>query len=87
MENTDIKWIKKHYGENFSHLCRDLFPTFLEIEGLLPKVISEHFLPSRELYDDLVNNNLTNMFKNYICNWYYNLYSITMAVKMVCKCI
>ena len=81
MENTDLKYIKKHYGEKFSHLCRDLFPTFLEIEGLLPKVISEHFLPSRELYDDLVNNNLTNMFKNYI----YGLVDIDPATPIEVK--
>ena len=66
MENKDLKWLKKHYGEKFSHLCRDLFPTLLEHEGLLSKLIAEHFLPSRELYEDLVNNDLRDNFKNYI---------------------
>ena len=66
MENADLKWIKKHYGEKFSHLCRSLFPTILEKEGLLKQLISDHFLPSRELYDDIVNNNLTTPFKDYI---------------------
>ncbi len=66
MENPDLKWIKKHYGEKFSHLCRDLFPTLLETEGLLKKLISEHFPPSRELYDDLIKKNLTANFKKYI---------------------
>ena len=66
MENTDLKWIKKHYGEKFSHLCRNLFPTILETEGLLTKLMSEHFLPSRELYDDLTQNDLVDSFKNYV---------------------
>ena len=66
MENADLKWIKKHYGEKFSHLCRSLFPTILEKEGLLKQLISDYFLPSRELYDDIVNNNLTTPFKDYI---------------------
>ena len=66
MENIDLKWIKKHYGEKFSHLCRNLFPTIMETEGLLTKLISEHFQPSRELYDDLTQNNLVDSFKNYV---------------------
>ena len=68
MENTDLKWIKKHYCERFSHLCRELFPTLLEKEGLLKKLISGTFLPSRELYDDLTRNNAVFAFKNYIYN-------------------
>ena len=68
MENTDLKWIKKHYGEKFSHLCRSLFPTILETEGLLTKLLSEHFPPSRELYNDLILNDLTLKFKNYVHN-------------------
>ena len=66
MDNTDLKWIKKHYGEKFSHLCRNLFPTILETEGLLSKLMSEHFPPSRELYDDLTYNNFVDSFKNYV---------------------
>ncbi len=73
MESKDLKWIKKHYGEKFSHLCRDLFPTLLDKEGLLQKLISEHFPPSRELYDDITKNNLTSAFKTYI-------YSLTKLV-------
>ncbi len=66
MENKDLKWIKKHYGEKFSHLCRQLFPTLLETEGLLSDVIRKHFLPSRDLYEDIVTNNLTSDLQNYI---------------------
>ena len=66
MENADLKWIKKHYGENFSRLCRSLFPTILEKEGLLKQLIEAHFLPSRELCDDIINNDLEIPFKDYI---------------------
>ncbi len=66
MESADLKWIKRHYGEKFSHLCRDMFPTILEEEGMLSKLLSEHFPPSRELYDDILQNNLINSFRNYI---------------------
>lgn len=66
MENADLKWIKKHYGEKFSHLCRELFPSLLDSKGLLSKLISDHFMPSRELYYDLIQQNLIVAFKNYI---------------------
>ena len=66
MANADLKWIKKHYGEKFSHLCQNLFPTILETEGLLSKLLSEHFPPSRELYDDITQNALAESFKNYV---------------------
>ncbi len=46
----DLKYIKKHYGENFAHLCRSLFSTILQNEGMLSKLISESFAPSRDLY-------------------------------------
>ena len=66
MENEDLKFLKKHYGEKFSHLCRDLFPTLLETKGLLTEAITSHFPYSRELYEDLVGNGKTGDFKNYI---------------------
>ena len=43
MENTDLKNIKKLYGENFMHMCRSLFPSILETEGMLTKIITEKF--------------------------------------------
>lgn len=64
--NEDLKIIKKKYGEKMSHLCRNLFSTSLEQKGLLSKVMLEHFEPNRFLYDDIVNNDITNNFKNYI---------------------
>ena len=53
MENKDLKYLKKYYGEKFAHLCRTLFPTLLEQEGLLSKVISKLFAPSKSLYEDV----------------------------------
>lgn len=37
--NYDLKMIKKYYGEDMAHLCRELFPTLLEKEGLLLNLI------------------------------------------------
>ena len=64
--NDDLKLIKKHYGENMMHLCRELFPTILEEEGLLFELISSHFYYNRELYDDIISNGLKDKFKDYI---------------------
>ncbi len=66
MDSSDLKWIKKHYGEKFSHLCRELFPTILETEGKLKEILTKLFLPSRELYNDIVDNNLINDFASYV---------------------
>ena len=51
----DLKKIKREYGENMAHLCRELFPTLLEIPSLLYIVLKEKFYPSRFLYDDIVS--------------------------------
>ena len=53
MDNNDLRFLKRHYGEKFAHLCRELFPTILEEEGLLSKIISDHFAPTKSLYDDV----------------------------------
>ena len=67
--NEDLKVIKKKYGENMMRLCRDLFPTILEQEGLLSQTMLEHFEPSHELYNDIIANDLSVKFKNYIYRW------------------
>ena len=64
--NKDLKLIKKYYGENMMHLCRELFPTILETEGLLSKIILDTFAPNRLLFDDMKENKKTEAFKNYI---------------------
>lgn len=63
----DLKRIKKSYGEQMMHLCRELFPKILETEGLLPYLLKEHFpINSHFLAEDIKENNKTNEFKNYI---------------------
>ena len=62
----DLKLIKKHYGEDMMHLCRMLFPTLLEKEGLLWEIISKKFAYSKFLYDDIVNNYMEEEFKGLI---------------------
>lgn len=52
----ELKKIKKEYGENFMKLCRNLFPTLLETEGCLYKILNLTFAGnSRTLYDDIIN--------------------------------
>ena len=64
--NYDLKLIKDKYGEEMMHLCRTLFPTLLEEEGLLFNLLSDNFAYSKFLYSDIVNNRLVEKFKDYI---------------------
>ena len=64
--NSDLNRIKKKYGENFAHLCRELFPTILETEGLLPDIIESKFYPNKFLYDDINSYSSKSNFRGYI---------------------
>ena len=64
--NKDLKVIKKKYGEEMMHLCREIFPTILEHEGLLPKLLLDNFKESGSLVKDIIYNRLEERFKNYI---------------------
>ena len=66
MVSIDLKLIKKHYGEKMMHLCRELFPTILERNGLLFKLLSDNFDYSRFLCEDILNNTMEEEFKDYI---------------------
>ncbi len=66
----DLKIIKKKYGEKMSHLCRELFPTILEKEGLLSKLLMENFAESHFLYDDIKESDLIYKFKDFIYRKY-----------------
>ena len=68
--NDDLKTIKKNYGKNFAHLCRELFPSLLEKEGLLPKILLSNIYPTHSLYDDIINNYYQEDFKNYIYSFF-----------------
>ena len=66
-QDQELKRIKKMYGEKFMHLCRSIFPTLLEKEGLVIKLLEENFATnSRSLYDDIVKNHLEEEFKDFI---------------------
>lgn len=62
----DLKIIKKRYGENMAKLCRELFPTLLESNGLLSNLMLSNFSDNHFLYDDLKEYDLIYDFKNYI---------------------
>ena len=64
--NSDLKIIKKKYGEKMMHFCREFFPTLLEKEGLLSNLLLNNFNESHILYNDLVEHNLLGEFKEYI---------------------
>ena len=66
---NDLKLIKKYYGENFMHLCKKLFPTILEENGTLYNIISNSFSHSKNLYNDLIEQDKVLEFKNYIYSY------------------
>ena len=63
---NDLRIIKKKYGDEMMHLCRELFPTILEVPGLLSELMISNIAPSRMLYDDLISNGQVNDFKKFI---------------------
>ena len=69
--NEELKNIKKMYGEKMMHLCRELFATILEnCPSTLEQILKDSFNESRFLYDDIVDNNLIDDFKNYVYGIY-----------------
>lgn len=70
--NSDLKLIKKHYGEDMMHYARENFPIILEEEGVLSKFFLDNFAESKTLYEDLKENDELVKFKNFI----YILYNV-----------
>jgi len=66
----DFDIIKKKYGESFAKMCRTYFPTILQDEGILPRILEEHFAPTKSLFDDIINSKSEDSFKAYIFNFY-----------------
>lgn len=64
--NDELKKIKKLYGEKMAHLCRELFPTLLETEGIVLKLLLQKFDVSRFLAEDIISERKEAEFKNYI---------------------
>ena len=54
--NSDLKIIKKYYGEKMMHLCREHFPTILEHQGELSKILTDNFAKDIFLYDNLIKD-------------------------------
>ena len=69
--NKDLLIIKKYYGEKMMHMCRSLFSTLLETDGLLSKLMLDNFAPSKFLYDDIMEYQQYENFKNYIYSKVY----------------
>ncbi len=63
---NDLKNIKKYYGEDMSKLCRSLFPTLLEKEGLLFELLSKNFYNHRFLVRDIIEAGSIERFREYI---------------------
>ena len=68
--NSDLKIIKKYYGEDMMHYSRENFPIILEEDGVLSKFLLDNFAESKTLYEDLKENDELVKFKNFI----YRLY-------------
>ncbi len=64
--NNELKKIKKLYGEEMMHMCRELFPTILEKEGLLLNILLSHIAPTHSIANDIKGKKLTDEFKNCI---------------------
>ncbi len=76
--DQDLKLIKKKYGENMAKLCREFFPTILEEDGLLSKLLINHFEPNHSLYQDLIKQGNEIGFKNYI----YSLVNVENKIEV-----
>ncbi len=64
--NDELKEIKKIYGEEMMHMCREMFPTILEQEGRLLAFLKERIAPTHSFASDIKSNNLENYFKNWV---------------------
>ncbi len=68
----DLKKIKKYYGEDMMHLCRNLFPTILEEEGTLLRLLEDSFPHNRELCIDIIMGNKVEAFRTFINDKFYD---------------
>lgn len=66
LASLDLVKIKDKYGEKMMHFCLEEFATILEIDGKLFELLSENFAYSKNLYDDICNNSLKEVFVNFI---------------------
>ena len=66
MVNHELMKIKKIYGEEMMHLCREMFPSILEQEGLLISILEKNIAPTHFLASDIKGKNLYEEFKDWI---------------------
>ena len=64
--NNELKQIKKIYGEEMMHLCREMFSSLLEKEGLLLSILENNLAPTHSFADDIKEHNLYEEFKSWI---------------------
>ncbi len=65
--SNELKKIKKVYGENFMHFCREMFPTILEEEGRLYSILTSTFSENcKTLYEDIKRSEMETEFKDAI---------------------
>ena len=66
-DTTELKKVKKIYGEKFKNLCRDMFPVILEQDGKLLSILESKFSHNcNSLYESITENGLETEFKNLI---------------------
>ena len=67
--NKELAKIKKVYGEDMMHLCRELFPTILNYEGVLYNLLTTTIAPSKTIAGEIKEKHLEVDFKNYISSF------------------
>ena len=64
--NGELKQIKKIYGEDMMHYCRDTFPSILDKKGKLSEILTKVLAPTHSIYKDIKEANCLNDFKIFI---------------------
>ncbi len=64
--HKELERIKDKYGEAMMQYCRKEFPTILEIPDLLFSILYSRFDYNKDLYNDLVSNDLLDDFREFI---------------------
>ena len=62
----ELKQIKKIYGEEMMHYCRDTFPSILDKKGKLLDILTRVLAPTHSIYKDLKEANCLDDFKIFI---------------------
>ena len=78
--NSELKKIKKLYGEKFAHWCRDKFPTILSYEGRLLEILQNLFYPTKSLWEAMEGNKeLQTQVMYRVFNYYRDNYPVDEA--------